>query len=500
MWNSLPQDVITNPTLNHPITYDPETLEDFTSKLSSVTMTEKSKSKGGGPAAKRMKAGGRGVPLRKIDYKFDPNYRFSEAPVEKVDDPTDFHPLYFLRTHSKNNDPADVQTQIWQCSFEPCPEKPHSKTNVVATCGGSSVCFINVEDGEVVLKYNRSTKTATAGENLYAQVWSTLILDDLGLRTMNILAAAGARSTVLLIHPEAGVCYQMFRTVPNKAAAVVCALLFHPKKATWLFCGHEDGQIQLWDVGIPSLPSYETTPVHLMTIPAVARDVYNLTFSCTHDLLIAGCDGGLFGWSIDLQKIEASDRLERTEFILPEVDGNGSVLDSVCMLRDDLLAAKCALHGQIYIFSLSRTLKKRTMNKARSQFETKVAGEEMLKLRWSDTDNYYMNMGLDPGSCILVCGDDKGALWVYDLADYVSGKVSSPLTEGPQLPLVEPVKILEWPELEDAEVEKARKLRLDTYDIVVDKCTVSPGGQHIVAVTSNNMVCIWKRGKEQDDD
>lgn len=77
---------------------------------------------------------------------------------------------------------------------------------------------------------------ATAGENLYAQVWSTLPLDDLGLKTMNVLAAAGARSTVLLIHPEAGVCYQMFRTVPNKAAAVVCALLFHPKKATWLFC------------------------------------------------------------------------------------------------------------------------------------------------------------------------------------------------------------------------------------------------------------------------
>lgn len=56
-------------------------------------------------------------------------------------------------------------------------------------------------------------------------------------------------------------------------------------------------------------------------------------------------------------------RLERTEFILPEVDGNGSVLDSVCMVRDDLLAAKCALHGQIYIFSLAETLKLRTESK-----------------------------------------------------------------------------------------------------------------------------------------
>ncbi|XP_042232743.1 leucine-rich repeat and WD repeat-containing protein 1-like isoform X1 [Homarus americanus] len=472
----------------------------YDNKSTSDIMSEKSKSRTGGPAAKRVKAGGRGVPLRKIEYKFDASYRFGERPVEKVDDPSDFHPQYFLRTHSKNNDPADVQTQIWQCSFEPNPEKAHSMTNVVATCGGSSVCFINVDDGEVVLKYNRSTKMATAGENLYAQVWTTLPLDSMGLETMNILAAAGARSTVLLIHPEVGVCYQMFRTVPNKAAAVVCALLFHPKKAAWLFCGHEDGQIQLWDVGIPALPRYDTTPVHLLTIPAVARDVYNLTFSCTHDLLIAGCDGGLFGWKIDMQKIETNDRLERTEFLLPEVDGNGSVLDSVCMLRDDLLAAKCALHGQIYIFSISRSLKKRTMAKSGSQFETQVTDDLMLKLKWSNTDNYYMNMGVDPISCILVCGDDKGALWVYNVADYVTGKVSSPLTEGSQLPPIEPVKILDWPELEDAEVEKARKLRLDTYDIVVDKCAVSPGGHHIVAVTSNNMVCIWKRGKEEDGD
>ncbi|XP_045620154.1 leucine-rich repeat and WD repeat-containing protein 1 isoform X2 [Procambarus clarkii] len=463
-------------------------------------MTEKLKGRDGAPAAKRVKAGGRGVPLRKIDYKIDPSYQFSEAPVEKVDDPSNFHPKYFLRTHSKNNDPADVQTQIWQCSFEPNQEKANSMTNVVATCGGSSVCFINVDDGEVVLKYNRSTKTATAGENLYAQVWSTLPLDDLGIKTMNILAAGGARSTVLLIHPEAGVCYQMFRTVPNRAAAVVCALIFHPKKATWLFCGHEDGQIQLWDVGTPALPSYEATAVHLLTIPAVARDVYNLTFSCSHDMLIAGCDGGLFGWKIDMQKIEANDRLERTEFMLPEVDGNGSVLDSVCMLRDDLLAAKCALHGQIYIFSLARALKKRALNKSGAQYEAPVTQDMMLKLRWSDTDNYYMNMGVDPRSCILVCGDDKGALWVYDVADYVTGKISSPLSEGPELPQIEPVKILDWPELEDAEVEKARKLRLDTYDIVVDKCAVSSGGHHIVAVTSNNMVCVWKRGKEDDDE
>ncbi|XP_050692825.1 leucine-rich repeat and WD repeat-containing protein 1-like isoform X1 [Eriocheir sinensis] len=469
-------------------------------------MAEKGK---GGGGKKKQKTGGRGAPQRQVEYKFDPSFKLREPKVERVEGAGDFHPVFFLRTHSKNNDTADVQTQIWQCSFEPDNSRAGGNTSIVATCGGSSVCFINVLDGEVVLKYNRSTKTlpslpstarATAGENLYAQVWSTLPLDDLGLKTMNVLAAAGARSTVLLIHPDAGICYQMFRTVPNKAAAVICALLFHPKKATWLFCGHEDGQIQLWDIGTPTLPEYEVSQVHLLTIPPVARDVYNLAFSCTHDLLIGGCDGGLYAWKVDLKKIEAGESLERLEFVLPEVDGNGSVLDSISMLRDDLLAAKCALHGQIYVFSVSKALSVAKLNKSRSQLQAEVKTEMMVRLRWSDTDNYYMNMGLDSRSCLLVCGDDKGALWVYDLADLVTGRATSPLTGGAPIPMVEPVKILEWPELEDAEVEKARKLRLDTYDIVVDKCTVSYGAQHIVAVTSNNMVCIWRHGKEEEEE
>ncbi|KAB7499071.1 hypothetical protein Anas_03033 [Armadillidium nasatum] len=99
-------------------------------------------------------------------------------------------------------------------------------------------------------------------------------------------------------------------------------------------------------------------------------------------------------------------------------------------------------------------------------------------------------------SCTLVCGDDKGTLWIYDLANYVNGQIKSPLFDNISIEQIEPHLKLDWPELDDAEVEKARKLRIDTYDIVVDKCTVSDGGQHIVAVTSNNMVCIWKRGEE----
>lgn len=35
--------------------------------------------------------------------------------------------------------------------------------------------------------------------------------------------------------------------------------------------------------------------------------------------------------------------------------------------------------------------------RAANVFETVVSSDMMLKLRWSDTDNYYMNMGVDTG-------------------------------------------------------------------------------------------------------
>ena len=38
----------------------------------------------------------------------------------KSDDVGSFNydPVHFIRSHSKNNDPADIQTQIWEVSFE----------------------------------------------------------------------------------------------------------------------------------------------------------------------------------------------------------------------------------------------------------------------------------------------------------------------------------------------------------------------------------------------
>jgi hypothetical protein len=64
-----------------------------------------------------------------------------------------YDPVHFIRSHSKNNDPADIQTQIWEVVFEPDPEDPSKTTSHVATCGGNSICIIDVNTGTVLMKY-----------------------------------------------------------------------------------------------------------------------------------------------------------------------------------------------------------------------------------------------------------------------------------------------------------------------------------------------------------
>ena len=91
------------------------------------------------------------------------------------EDPLAFDPVHFIRSHSKNNDPADIQTQvrkkiqdftsilivitlfyifqIWEVVFEPDPKDPSKTTSKVATCGGNSICIIDVVTGTVLMKY-----------------------------------------------------------------------------------------------------------------------------------------------------------------------------------------------------------------------------------------------------------------------------------------------------------------------------------------------------------
>ena len=97
------------------------------------------------------------------------------------------------------------------------------------------------------------------------------------------------------------------------------------------------------------------------------------------------------------------------------------------------------------------------------------------------------------GKGLIACGDDKGSLWLYNLPQF--GRDGSP----PIKDKVDPTTRLGWPELQDDHLENSRKIPMDKHNIIIDKVAASHDNSHIVAVTSNNMVCIWKRTSDDDN-
>lgn len=140
----------------------------------------------------------------------------------------DFSPKHFLRCHSKQRkDAADVQTQVWQCAFEPSPIEKDKTTNVIATCGGNSVCFIDVDSGKVLKKYYASNSR----ENFLALAWSTI-------NGNNILAAGGSVQTIYFIAFNEGFCFQeeKFDKSVLTTKVGITSLMFHPEKGNYLYC------------------------------------------------------------------------------------------------------------------------------------------------------------------------------------------------------------------------------------------------------------------------
>lgn len=165
-----------------------------------------------------------------------------------------------------------------------------------------------------------------------------------------------------------------------------------------------------------------------------------------------------------------------------------SLVDTAEVLENGLVASKCALHGSIYIWNLETVLgAERVPPENRN-----IRITPLYQLAWSNTDNYFMYLGYDQGSKWLSCGDDRGAIWLYDIASLVKGDAK--VKDGE---MMEPTIIFEWPNLNDQYSSRKRKLDLDVYDIVINKTILSHNSRHMVAVTNNNMVCIWKRKNKQ---
>lgn len=107
-----------------------------------------------------------------------------------------------------------------------------------------------------------------------------------------------------------------------------------------------------------------------------------------------------------------SFRPKMVDFIMPESkrdEGENPIVDSLAVASEWNIVSKCALHGLIYVWDLKATIEgikkedlKTDTNDANSDdAEDKAVIEQdvtmLARLRWSDTDNFYMNLGCHKG-------------------------------------------------------------------------------------------------------
>ncbi|XP_005525903.1 PREDICTED: leucine-rich repeat and WD repeat-containing protein 1 [Pseudopodoces humilis] len=386
-------------------------------------------------------------------------------------------PLHFLQCHSKGNSREDFKTQLWSGVFEPVLDSGARKdpivssSRTVATCGGESVCLIDCETGTVLKKY----KVAT--EEFFSVAWTTLtmVISDSRKKAHNILAAAGRRGIVKLIHVAADFCYGEIKA-HKKPIATVC---FSPTQETHLFTASYDKRIALWDIGIPDC-DYNFKASQLLVLETASIPLrIALVPTCPEQYLLAGCEDGCFAWNIKLDKGQKSRPFEAI-FQFPDEESvtTSHRVDGLAFLNDDVVVSKSSKPGCIYLWSWSRSFDAKGKGCQRT-----MSAVILAELEWSTTDMSYLTLSTCPAKEYVFCGDENGSVWMYDLSNYTTAWGSAKGKRSERS--ISPTQILKWPEL--------RVNGEQPPEILVNNVVADPAFTYLVVLTSVNITAIWKK-------
>ncbi|NXL43113.1 LRWD1 protein, partial [Podilymbus podiceps] len=402
----------------------------------------------------------------------------TQANTEDKAEDVSAEPLHFLQCHSKGNSREDFRTQLWSCVFEPlldCGARKDpivSSSRTVATCGGESVCLIDCETGTVLKKY----KVAT--EEFFSVAWTTLtmVINDSRKKSHNILAAAGRRGIVKLIHVAADFCYGEIKA-HKKPIATVC---FSPTRETHLFTASYDKRIALWDIGIPDC-DYNFKASQLLVLEARSIPLrIALVPTCPDQYLLAGCEDSCFAWNIKLDKEQKSRPFEAI-FQFPDEDGSMTTshrVDGLAFLNDDVIVSKSSKPGCIYLWSWSRSFDAKGKGCQRT-----VPAVILAELEWSTTDLSYLTLSTCPAKDYVFCGDEKGSVWMYNLSNYITAWSSAKGKRSEKR--IPPTQILKWPEL--------RANTEELTEVLINNVVSDPTFTYLVVLTSVNITAIWKK-------
>ncbi|BFZ18494.1 hypothetical protein BsWGS_21531 [Bradybaena similaris] len=381
----------------------------------------------------------------------------------------DYEPTLFLRCHNQRDN--DDETKIWKCAFEPSLENPEETTNLLATCGGKTVCIIDVQTQQVLKRFQDTDKN----ENFYTLAWTTIEAGS--KKKVNILAVAGEGAMVKLIYPSQLLMYAVIRGHKK----YISCLLFHPTLTRLLFSGSRDGFVFLWDIGIPDkAPNSNYMPLLKISLQDTVGDALNLVFSERSQMLIAGAERGCVGWIVtdcpSLTPVRRAKVIEKTDLVFQHPKSKTLTVDGLISLPGDLIATKQVGSGEILIWDLGKHVEKG---------KKEVVIEPLIKLKYPQHNVKYLNLGYSTG--LLGVGDDQGNLLLYNIKEVIN-KHRNEDEEN----VWEASSILEWPNI----LNNVAPLAL-RQELVVNTVAISSSHEYVTGGTDNNLVCIWKREEEE---
>ena len=246
-------------------------------------------------------------------------------------------------------------------------------------------------------------------------------------------------------------------------------------------------------------------PQELLKLEPHLGEIYSIVWTGNESQwLLAGSKSGMVGWKIDEDRVLDDDNVYTpvtVDFRMPKNprgeecwNQRKSIVDSLGVLDDYTVVSKCVTHGFLYVFDLAKTIQELEGFDDKEIKRTEKEARILTKLDWSKTDNFYMNLGCNRHG-LICCGDDQGSLWVYEQSSLVNRLAIGDWKYNEEESSVIKANVrLMWPNLEDVHLDKSEENpEEEGYNIIVDKVAVSQDSEHIVAVTSNNMVCIWRR-------
>ena len=245
-----------------------------------------------------------------------------------------------------------------------------------------------------------------------------------------------------------------------------------------LFSASYDTHIKLWRICGPN----DEKITQMLKDIETKDNLLSLFYSEKYHLLMASGMKGLFFWWKPLDLNESSDTVLAQMKTKTLVDGLHGLPK-----EKDLIAIRIHLTKCISIIDLKKVseLLAEEMEKNENKSEIKtILFSKVLKAKLKSFDFEYPFIYLSAEKNLLVSGGPNGQIWVYNTNGFAQNFGSNQMISAD--------RILEWPIVENITKDQ-KKVFDDKKPVIVNTVAVSPDLKYMIACTSMNLICIWRK-------